>query len=375
MTLIVCTECKQQISSEAISCPHCGCPNTILLNTQHLGRGYTRKFIIGVTLLLLLGDVFYLAKESSQIKSHDSLYVPVRQQITPSLDKSKQVVLQEVRNLGYVFFLGQIDSASTTVITDDLKNQITKIAYNAHFPASLLKNIPIIILNNLALTGDQYISTTDSNLKIPDLKADFLSEGGIYVTFNSGSSVIFINKATITRGDLTEVLTHELGHAVGSKLTDQEWDRFYKLRSIASSTPRRGLNWNLSPQEDFAEVYKSTFAGGSVKTYYGLLTGNFGEETVLNPCWRIHHDLEDSYTPKRNLYDFSKPFEKIDYAAIELRVTSNPEMQDCRRDVLLNPDKYPNDFKYGIPYESIVSQEAKDFIISITNRLNKQYSQ
>jgi hypothetical protein len=49
--------------------------------------------------------------------------------------------------------LGQIDSSND--LTDDLKNQITKIVYDAHFPQSILTNLPIIIVNNLALTGNQ----------------------------------------------------------------------------------------------------------------------------------------------------------------------------------------------------------------------------
>ena len=252
----------------------------------------------------------------------------VKQNNTQNLDKSKQVSLQEVNSLGYNFYVGQIDS--TNNITDDLKNQIIKIAYNAHFPASLLKKIPIVILNNLAITSGQYIIFSGTILPIPDLKAQFLSEGGLYDTYSNGQTIIYINKTNLTQ--LTEILTHELGHAVGSTLTKEEWSEFYQLRNIPSNTPRLGSNWYLSPNEDFAEVYKNTFTGIKVKTYLGNLKPNY-DGVFQVTCLFI-------------------------------------KTQDCYRKVMINPQEYSADWAYGTPYISEVGPKTKNFINDVVNRLN-----
>lgn len=281
MSLIKCAECNQEVSTEAIACPHCGKPIPGQLVDNQIDEPESLRttgtyFPMFVVVVFVGICIFILTKQPfsiSNIGAFSQIFSSKGSNpSTSTKTNGQQIPLQEVKNLGYDFFVGQIDSFGTNNLTDDLKNQIIKIAYDAHFPVSLLKNIPIIVLNNLALSGDQYISTANGNFKVPDLKPDWLSEGGIYTTFDNGSAFIFINKPIIAQGQLTDVLTHELGHAIGSKLTDQEWAEFYQLRNIPSSTPRHGTNWNLSPREDFAEVYKNTYTGIAIKTYYGSLT-------------------------------------------------------------------------------------------------------
>lgn len=281
--------------------------------------------------LILAGFYFGINKIIPVITKQSSLKDIFPQSQTSS---NKMIPLEEVKNLGYDFYVGQIDSSDNKDITDDLKNQITKIAYNAKFPVGMLKNIPIIILNNLALTGDQYIAVPAGNLKVPDLKPDFLSEGGIYVTFGNGSAIIFINKATVTQGQLTEVLTHELGHAIGSKLTDKDWVKFYQLRNIPSSTARHGTNWYLSPEEDFAEVYKNIFTGSDARTYWGILEPNY-QGIFQSEC----------------MFD---------------------NTQSCYKKVMLNPTKYKSDWQYGIPYKSILDKVTKDFVANLMSKLNSK---
>jgi len=292
----------------------------------------------------------------------------------PLLDKSKEIALEQVNNLGYTFYVGQIDYQNVTNITDNLKNQVTKIVYDAHFPESILKDTPIIILNNLALTGGQYIPIGEKILNVPDLKPDFLSEGGIYGTYdNSGLAVIYINKSIIAQGKLTETLTHELGHAIGNRLTDQDWAKYYQLRNIPINTARHGTNWNLSPEEDFAEVYKNTFTGLDVRTFYGLLTPILNSSEMIGmSCYQVYQDLFDGYIPKLDPNDSGSWLRstKIDYSTIEAKITVDPKMQNCRREVVAYPAKHPNDYEYGTPYKSTVGPQTKSFINDLVNKLN-----
>lgn len=377
MTLIKCSECGQEVSTEASACPHCGAPNTPVVSEQAQGGSsiWSGIGILLIVIVMSIGLYFFTGEMTpSTIAKLTNLEYGSQQAPTPS---GHAVPLQEVKNLGYDFYVGQIDDANTVDITDDLKNQITKIVYNAHFPESILKNTPIIILNNLALTGDQYISTPTGNLKVLDLKGDFLSEGGLYATYATNTAVIYINKPIIAQGQLTEVLTHELGHAVGSTLTDQDWRTFYQLRGIPAGTSRNGTNWNLSPNEDFAEVYKNVFTGIAVRTYYGQLTPNIGMD--MGACMSVYQNAENSYTPQSQGYPndpsaFLKILSnlpKIDYVAISAKANADPKVQACRKDVMTNPSKYSSDWAYGVPYKSAIGPATKDFISSIANRLNQ----
>jgi hypothetical protein len=94
------------------------------------------------------------------------------------------IPLQEVKNLGYDFYVGQIDDPNVNDLTDDLKNQITQIVYNAHFPESMLQNMPIIILNSLDVTGNQYglYHYTDPKQIKADFKRDHYSDGDDFYT-------------------------------------------------------------------------------------------------------------------------------------------------------------------------------------------------
>jgi RNA polymerase subunit RPABC4/transcription elongation factor Spt4 len=427
MALIKCIECGQEVSTEAKMCPHCGKPKTFtpIISTvveEDVPKEGTAKAIIGFLILGLLFFGFYCLTRANSSYSGSGTFIGTLSQdlnrgdfkkifndifpsqqnnaIAPSSNRptsnGTQVPLQEVKNLGYDFYVGEIESSGTTNITDDLKNQITKIAYTAQFPISLLKSVPIIILNNLALTGNQYVSVPIGNLKIPDLKPDFLSEGGIYGTFTGGGAIIFINKPIIAQGQLTEVLTHELGHAVGSKLTDQDWTKFYQLRGIPAGTARHGTNWNLSPEEDFAEVYKNVFTGIAVRTYYGLLLprSNYEsmlEEASMNTCGKIYAKVYGNYIQQFQepstcpTFDPSNPSNgwanclgQIPKSPTTAQISqaknvanADTAVQSCRRDVLSNPSKYTSDWQYEIPYDSSVNQTTKNFITSIVNRLNQ----
>lgn len=311
--------------------------------------------------------------------SHPNPFESVLGKISAT-DKTKEINLQQVNNLGYTFYIGQIDSPDAVFIDDTLKEEMTRIAYNARFPKNILEETPIVFVNSLALKSGQYIATPWGNMNVMDFGAGFLYEGGVYATYESGRAIIYLNKEILAKGSLKNVLTHELGHAIGNTLTDADWIKYYQLRGIASGTQRYGSNWNLSPAEDFAEVYKNITTGLDVTTYLGLLVQNYWTSSQVIPeitCKQIHDDLYDSYLPpKADINDTSAWIRsianpvKIDSQAIESKITANSKLQNCRREVMLDPAKHPNDFLFGTPYKTTVSQATKDFISAVINRQN-----
>ncbi|MFA6519594.1 MAG: hypothetical protein WCT41_02100 [Candidatus Paceibacterota bacterium] len=330
-----------------------------------------KEWITLFTLLVIGGFAVYY---DVTFLSHPNPFESVLGKIS-AIDKTKEINLQQINNVGYTLYLGQIDSPNAVFIDDTLKEEMTRTAYNSRFPKSILAKIPIVFVNSLALKSGQYIATPWGNMNVMDFGSGFLYEGGVYVTYESGGAIIYLNKEILAKGSLNDVLTHELGHAIGSTLTDAEWTKYYQLREIASGTPRYGSNWNLSPAEDFAEVYKNTFTGLDVKTYFGLLVANnLGMFEVA--CKKIHDDLYNSYIPQRvvNMSDPLWIFKSttstttIDTQAIESKITNDPKLQSCRREVVANPAKYPDDYRYGTPYKTTVSQATKDFINVVISR-------
>jgi len=365
--LLKCKECGQDVSTDAPFCPHCGKPNTPVIAPvvdDGIPKKGTGKALTGFSILALIGILIYFSPHQIW-QSLFSTAVPTVFN-PPQTISGHEVRLETVKNLGYEFSLGQIDTAGTNNLTDDFKNQVTKIVYDAHFPQSVLSKIPIIVLNNLALTGDQYIKTSSGILKIPELKGDWLSEGGIYGTFTNGTGVIFINKPIIAKGQLTEVLTHELGHAIGSKLTDQDWQKYYQLRGIPAGTARHGTNWNTSPDEDFAEVYKNTYTGIPIRTYYGKLVSNLSQGIEIGSCMLVYQNARSNYMPK-STNNFGMPsFSTEDYSAVSAKTDADPKVQACRREVMLNPSAHQSDWAFGTPYKFVVTQNINDFILKIS---------
>lgn len=256
--------------------------------------------------------------------------------------------LETVNNIGYTFKLGQIDYENSPNISDDLKNTITNILLDAGFPKNLLNNMAIVIVNTLAA---------------PDVEAlfnpIFLKGGGVFTTINNGIAYIFINKTIIGNStQLKDVLTHELGHRIDTQLTEQEWVEYYKLRGIPKNTPLNGEAWNLSPREDFADVYTNIFTGSQIKTsYYGFL------EPVMDPILEILGACGELLMEKSNQLIQNGMMESLKMAG------QNSEIQSCRKNIMLHPEKYTNEWRYGVPYKSVLTDATKNFVQKIINRL------
>jgi hypothetical protein len=288
-----------------------------------------------------------------------------------SISSEKIITLQRVENVGYVFYIGQIDYPGISPISDVTKDNITQIIYKANFPKNLLKSVGIIIVNTLAVSEYEYIKMPEEEISMPSFSPGFMTGGGVYSGKFGKMSLIFINKTKFD--SLSEILTHELGHHIGAQLTSEEWKEYYELRGIPSTTSRSGISWGLSPQEDFAEVYRSIFTGSKVRTYYGLLLKSdylFSEDE----CGEIYAGLMDNY--KKTKYPNADPWSMPWFVTEEeAGITSNAELQDCRRKVLSNPEGYPIDWRFaelfGPPYYNVIDQATKNFVIQIINRLNR----
>jgi len=386
MPLTKCSECGKDIADDARACPNCG--NPLGKNTTVNFGGFFKLLIVLVLLLVIAGtgyavwygikypnrfdiknfkeDIQSFFKESTQsltktsperVQTSSGTKTNSQQNVQVSPDTSKTISLQQVNNVGYSFYLGQIDYPNAPSLSDDTKNNITQVIYKSNIPKKLLNNVGIIVVNTLAVSEYQYIKTPTGNIAIPSFGPDFLSGGGIYSWNLSQMSFIFINKTKL--GSLSEILTHELAHHVGTQLTSAEWSKYYQLRNIPTGTPLGGQNWNTSPREDFAEVYMNIFTGLPIKTAYGLLLVNTYEVT----CSDIYHEVADPYW-----WDLFSG----DNAELENTINQNTKLQNCRREVMSNPDKYPEDWgMLGVPYKSVVDQATKNFVLGIIARLSQ----
>lgn len=204
-------------------------------------------------------------------------------------DNSVIIPLQKVTNVGYVFYLGQIDYPGSPDISDTLKNDVTDIIYKSNFPKSLLSNMAIVFVNTLAVTPDQYIGAPGGKIKVKDFPPDFMYGGGIYSQVGDNQiSIIFINKNFTELSKLRDVLTHELGHHVGFQLTREEWSAFYKLRKIPQKTPLQTSDWLTSPIEDFAEVYKNIYTGLKIHTAYSSVVDEATKKFIQQIISRLN---------------------------------------------------------------------------------------
>lgn len=313
------------------------------------------------------------------------------------------IELKQINNVGYSFYIGQIDYKDTKPLDDELLNNITQVLADSLIPKKLLKDVAIVVVNTLAIDPNDNINTPYGLVNLPTFDPLFLSGGGIYSQSFNSMSIIYLNSRKVTSDStqsnsgnmndliklfekdqielfLKSTLTHELAHHIGSKLKNEEWQEFYKLRNIPENTPRRSSNWQISPTEDFAEVYTNYITQNEVRTYYGTLLKRY--EFDKDPCDGEVNRLVSEYeavNPKpafENAADWPSAIFAYNNMLDQYKssIQSNTEIQECRRNVLLNLENYP-DLKNQIegnrsPYKHEVNQATKDFIRRILTNLN-----
>ncbi len=437
MALIKCQECGQDVSDKAFSCPHCGNPMHIYSAlTEKVStpvglsvslkenkkvfsfKRVVRVVIIGAGVLILLAIIFLLSskipsansfnqkilnasqnaiqavenipslftgKTDSQIQNNESgnsqqTISSTRQSTTNTTvnsltvqinpDGSKTYPVQHISLWGYEFYTSKVDQTGNIDIGSEQKQTIAKLLKNLGFPPNLTSNLVIV-------NTDPAIIGPNDKIQLPWSGSDVVTialqpEGGLYDHVLNGA-VIFLNNLS---GNNSAVLTHELGHHIGYYLTDAEWVQFYKLRGIPDNMPKYSSNWNLAPQEDFAEAYKATYkssvvgSGGysfggnewAVKTQYGSLVPRLGLDTVPT-CEKLYSQAVQNYiqaNTAENSYGFSVPINVINKA--ESVANDNPQVQKCRRDNIGSLEPLFGGLLYGSQVNPATEQFVKDVV-------------
>ena len=413
MALTKCSECGGEISDKAVSCPHCGNPihteikfgitrATIKLFQQEQKVAEARLTISpkrllkiaasSVVLFILLALAFSLLMRIAPANAFFQKLLQSAQNVPNAITKiisgffdneqslpssrgissSQQIPVDplaiqnnqdgskiypvQYNNLwGHEFYTSKIDQSGSIDIGSEPKQSIAKLLNSLGFPPALTKNLIFVHI-------DPTITESIDRLKIPwasgNVYISLQPQGGTYQNVYSGS-VIALNNLV---GYNPAVLVHELGHLIGSQLTDDEWKQYYKLRGMPSDTPKNSSNWNSSPFEDFAEVYKNTYGYGDVQTQYGLLAEtSWGD--LMTPCSSIALDLQRAWLEKygkKDKYGFMYETSEMDKA--EAAIQSDPTLQACRAKNIQG--------QLGANYTRQVSDSTKSFVRNIVARLN-----
>lgn len=405
MSLIKCSECNEELSDKASICPHCGNPihiDAVPIKELFSFKRTARIVIMGSAILILLAIIFLLSfhiplpsskyfnqqiskisdntiqtiksfsnfftdKTNNQtqiIESDNSQQItqPVQQSTElPTPIKTDPLLVQissngtkiyqvQYNNIwGYEFYTSKIDQTGNIDIGSVQKQKISKLLKDIEFPPSLTKKLAIIYVDPALINQKTVMQFpwTKNNISIIALQP----EGGLFQTVEGGAT-IFINY--LSTPDLS-LLTHELGHLIGHYLTEQEWAQFYKLRGIPDDTPQYSSNWNLSPQEDFAEVYKAVYGFSTINTGFGLLVPQYGGETPMTPCNTLFDTTRENY----GLNDAMLSEKTM---AI---INADPKLQECRKN-----NNRLSPVGGSMIYISQIDEPTKQFIEGVVDRIN-----
>ncbi|MBI3046426.1 MAG: hypothetical protein HYY86_02745 [Candidatus Harrisonbacteria bacterium] len=329
MALTKCNECGGEVSDKASICPHCGNPihtepNSIInppplpiseINIEEkpgilFKITYTILWIFAVliivfVLILVIGpfilpnnlykDLILQELTNSPTNLFQKQWWQEFQQKIPqtkdsSPTSSTKIIFNPklISDSKFSFYTLNVGKNEDHNISYRDEQGIIKLLNTINYPPKLTQNLIIIFINPDDVTSDMILVNPDKTwLNFSDNRT---AEGGLYAT-NKNWHWIEINKPVPSFTGA--ILIHELGHRVATELTQQEWDNYYKLRGISANTSRNINNWILSPQEDFAEVFKYIFRQGDpkisvewqIRTQYGnVIPTNELIEPVITGC-------------------------------------------------------------------------------------------
>jgi predicted nucleic acid-binding Zn ribbon protein len=390
VTIIKCIKCGKPVPEGALYCPNCGkavSTNFLLLKERASLR---KTILISITIFCLIGfstfiffslKLYFTEIETSNkelITSSLNKPTPAASLTVQITDDGKKVYPIQYNNLwGHEFYTGKIDKTGNIDIGPAAKQILAKLFNALDFPTKLTKNLAIINI-------DKTFEGSTILIKIPWIEGISAFaivqqlEGGLYGTLADGA-VIFLNN--LVGYDLA-VLTHELGHQISYYLTDEEWYQYYKLRGIPTNTPIRSFaNWGLSPEEDFAEVFKATYKSAivgsseysmvedrwNIKTKYGFFVPT--KYTYSSSCDPIEENVIsgllktwEKNTVSYQMNSYLPPSDII--SKLEDQISADPKVQNCRKKSNeLNP--------FGGPaFISEADAETQQFIKNVLIRLN-----
>lgn len=195
--------------------------------------------------------------------------ITIEERTLPS--NAKLISTEKVTNVGYTFYVGSLDYASSSTISDNFKNQLTNILAASHYPQKLLNSFSIINVNTLAATDLMYAQTPKGWVKIDNFDSNFLNDTGRYYNYFNAAGIIFINKANIEyEFNLKDVLSHELGHVLSITLNTDDWKEYYKLRDIPIQNKIASFYPGSFIIEDFADVFTNVYTGLPIDNKFAI---------------------------------------------------------------------------------------------------------
>ncbi len=312
-----------------------------------------KKLIVltAVGLIIWAGSIYFLKKANFQTQPATppsplpSAEAPATLPPAPVVfkDGSKLYTLNQIQSSDYSFYAGDLNNPNRD-LGEDIKNAIIKTLETAHFPAKLVANTVFVSLSPNSEPAKIFLKAGGNEITVDLNNAEISTRNGAYIKVSSASRVILLNSNVLPGGEqFTLLLLHELGHRLADEFSPSDWQIFYGLRLIPKPQPLLNDVWDLSPNEDFAEVYK-----------YITVKNSFG--------------IDDEASAVRTRYGFLMPKDpnrEKTCGTLVVQGQTSLRLQECRRYVSINQDSFPDDTEYFDANEA----KLKDFITGKINSL------